>query len=233
MNKEKLPYIILKYASTLDGIIGSNNDGRLVLSNDLDHRRVMEIRSEVDAILIGAGTLIKDNPKLTIRDEELVSKRAALGLNPQPKRVVLARGVVENLNLNLFQDQLTETILFSDTKDPRLPPHILQLTYTNTNSRLLNALVLLKEMGIGSVLIEGGGKIISEALRLGIANEIRILYSSVYATQGTKVPIPAEIELNVVDKRIENLGDQFALNLKLRPTSPSHAQSLPAHPPSA
>lgn len=219
-NKDSLPYILLKYASSINGIIGSNSDTRLVLSNEQDSLKVMQLRSEMDAILIGAGTLIKDNPRLTVRTQELVEKRINLGLKPQPTRIIIANREIKEKNLNLLSDCQAETILFSPRIDTKLNPQIKQIKLNNQENPLLECLQILKILGIESVLIEGGAKIISEVLRLKIADKIRILYSPLTPNEGVKIGIEESINLNPKDLKIEKLGNQFALNI----TNPFHAR---------
>lgn len=220
INKDSLPYILLKYASSINGIIGSNSDTRLVLSNEQDSLKVMQLRSEMDAILIGAGTLIKDNPRLTVRTKELVEKRISLGLKPQPSRIILANREIENKNFNLFTDFEAETILFSPQIDSKLNPQIKQFQLNNLENPLIECLQVLKTIGIKSVLIEGGAKIISQVLRLKIAGKIRILYSPLRPNEGVKIGIEESINLNPKDIKIEKLGNQFAVNI----TDPFHAR---------
>lgn len=220
INKDSLPYIILKYASTLNGIIGSNSNNRLILSNQQDILKVMEIRSEVDAILIGAGTLIKDNPQLTIRNQELINRRLEKGLSSQPTRVVIAKGIIEEKNLNLFTDHSADTYLFSRQIDHDLPFHVKQIQFNEDSNQIIEALKILKSIGIKSVLIEGGARIIEEVLKLRIADQIRILYAPSWRKTGTKIQIDEDLNLSTYEKKIEKLGNQFALNL----TCPSRAR---------
>ena len=215
MGQEDLPYVILKYASTINGIIGSNNNQRLILSNDLDRKKVMEIRSKVDAIVIGAGTLIKDNPQLTIRDEDLVKERVEKGLKPQLTRVVLASRKLEHSNFNIFTDKLADTILFTNQIDLRIPSHVKQILNDKDESGVVQALKKLKQLRINSVLIEGGAKLIAEVIEQNIANRIRILYSPVCVNGGIKIPIKKNIDLDICEKKIELLGNQFAITLDL------------------
>lgn len=215
MRKEELPYVILKYASTINGIIGSNNGQRLMLSNDLDREKVMEIRSQVDAILIGAGTLIADDPQLTVRVAEFVIKREERGLSPQPIRVVLGKSKIPRTDYKLFTDELAETILFTDQVDSSIPEKVKQILNKQEGPQILNALMELKQLGVNSVLIEGGAKIIAQAIELNLADRIRILFAPFFANSGVKVSLDKKITLAIKEKKIENLNGQFALDLKI------------------
>lgn len=220
IDKDSLPYIFLKYASTVNGIIGSNTHPRLVLSNEQDSLRVMQLRAEMDAVLIGAGTLIKDNPKLTLRSEELINRRISLGLKPQPSRIILANREMKDKNFNLFTDCEAETILFSPQIDLNLSPQIKQFQLNNLENPLLECLQVVKTIGINSVLVEGGARIISEVLSLKIADRIRILYSPLTPNEGVKIRTQETVNLSPKEIKVEKLGNQFAMNI----TNPFHAQ---------
>ena len=87
------PYVLLSVAMSVDGCIDDATDARLILSNDADLDRVDEVRAGSDAILVGAGTIRRDNPALLVRSAARRSGRVARGLPASPARVTLtARG---------------------------------------------------------------------------------------------------------------------------------------------
>src|SRR5215472_3061015 len=78
---------------SLDGYIDDASDARLVLSGDEDLDQVDELRAGCDAILVGAGTIRRDDPRLLMRSRARRQARTAKGATPDPLRVVLtARG---------------------------------------------------------------------------------------------------------------------------------------------
>lgn len=197
------PEIILKFASTLNGVIGNNTQNRLILSNPLDQERVMEIRTQVDAILIGGGTLVKDNPRLTLRPTR----------SKPPLRIVYLTQALKNHNYNLLTDGEAKTILFTKTTNKNLPKDITQITLPQHN--LLNVLKYLKSnLGINKLLIEGGADIIKQILDQDLATKIRILYSPQILTQGVKIFPENNLDMINFRKKIEILGDMFAVNLE-------------------
>ncbi len=62
------PYTLLSCSMSLDGYLGGATEQRLMLSNDADFDRIDEVRAGCDAILVGAATVRKDNPRLLVRD---------------------------------------------------------------------------------------------------------------------------------------------------------------------
>ena len=83
------PYTIVSCAVSLDGCLDDASPQRLVLSGPEDLDEVDELRAAADAILVGAGTIRADNPRLLVRDGDRVAAREAEGRPPQPLRVTV------------------------------------------------------------------------------------------------------------------------------------------------
>ena len=86
------PYVLLSCATSLDGCIDDNTDQRLVLSNDEDFDRVDAVRATCDAILVGANTIRRDNPRLLVRSAARAQERLAAGRPASPVKVTLTTG---------------------------------------------------------------------------------------------------------------------------------------------
>src|SRR5205807_3184754 len=86
------PYVVVSCAMSVDGLIDDTRPGRLRLSSDEDFERVDAERARADAILVGAGTVRRDDPALLVRSAAARSERTARGLPPSPARVTLTRG---------------------------------------------------------------------------------------------------------------------------------------------
>ena len=83
------PYVILSVATSVDGYIDDTAPERLVLSNAADLDRVDQVRAESDAILVGATTLRRDNPRLLVNSAARRAEREARGLPPYPLKVAV------------------------------------------------------------------------------------------------------------------------------------------------
>jgi 5-amino-6-(5-phosphoribosylamino)uracil reductase len=83
------PYVLLSCAISVDGCLDAAGPQRLVLSGDADLDRVDDERSRVDAIMVGAGTIRRDDPRLLIRAPERRAARVAGGLSEHPAGVTL------------------------------------------------------------------------------------------------------------------------------------------------
>jgi riboflavin-specific deaminase-like protein len=83
------PYTIVSCAVSLDGCLDDASPERLILSGPADLDEVDELRAAADAILVGAGTIRADNPRLLVRDGGRVAVREAEGRPPHPLRVTV------------------------------------------------------------------------------------------------------------------------------------------------
>jgi diaminohydroxyphosphoribosylaminopyrimidine deaminase/5-amino-6-(5-phosphoribosylamino)uracil reductase len=141
------PWVVAKIALSLDGrIIAPPSDNRWLTSASA-RKIAHELRWQSDAILIGAETARCDNPRLTVR---LPGKREKV----QPWRVVITRSGNLSRKLHLFSDRHRDrTLVFQ-------------------KQSLTGILGALGELEISHLLIEGGGKILTEAFRAGLVNEV-------------------------------------------------------------
>ena len=83
------PYTLLSCAVSIDGYLDDASPNRLILSGPEDLDEVDELRAAADAILVGAGTIRADNPRLLVRDPARIAAREAAGKPPHPLRVTL------------------------------------------------------------------------------------------------------------------------------------------------
>lgn len=85
------PYVLLSVAQSIDGFIDDATPQRLVLSSPEDLDRVDEVRAGCDAIMVGAVTLRRDNPRLRIKSPERRAARTARGEPAELLRVIVTR----------------------------------------------------------------------------------------------------------------------------------------------
>ncbi len=97
---------------SLDGHIDDSSDERLILSSAADLDRVDEVRAGCDAILVGAATVRRDNPRLAVRAQHRRAAREAAGRPPTPIKVVLSGGGDLDPSARLFTTDPVETIIY-------------------------------------------------------------------------------------------------------------------------
>ncbi len=196
------PIIILKYAIGLNGAIGSGNttsSDRVIFSNDEDKAEVNLLRSKVDGILVGGGTVLADNPSL------LAMKNKSEPYKTQPTKIILKGNRNLPKDLKIFDESLSKTIILNSQVGTSLEINLKEL----------------KDSGIKSILVEGGGKVISSFLEWGSVSggidAIRILFSPKLDFEGSVfTELSKDINLsNVKDFKVKQLGDQYALTVVL------------------
>ncbi len=168
------PYVLLSCAISADGYLDDAAPERLILSGPADLDRVDEVRAGCDAILVGAGTIRRDNPRLRVRDPARQAVRVARGLPEQPLRVTLSASG----NLDRAAEFFTHP-----------SPH---LVYGDQS--LAAVLDDLSERNIRRLLVEGGATVLGEFLAQDLANELHLAIAPFFVAD-SRAP-----RLNLPDK---------------------------------
>lgn len=142
-----MPYVIAKSGQSLDGRITRPAGEGQWLTNEAARAHGRRLRLRVDAIIVGAETVRKDNPRLTLRDGNSSAKA-------QPWRVVLTRSGDIPPQCHLLTDEFKDRTLIMHGKD------------------LPEVLAELGKNQVMSVLIEGGGNILGQAFRERLVDEV-------------------------------------------------------------
>ena len=175
--KEKLPYITLKIAQSIDGKISLSNKEQTWLTGKISVKYVHKLRSEYDAVLVGAGTIKTDNPLLTVREVK--------GRNPQ--RIIIDGELSIPADSNVIKNAKSiETWIFTSTAsakkkiDSLFEKGVKIIQLKSDRNKVLNIKDVLKELAnqnISSVLVEGGSEIFSQFIEEELFDEIIVLQS--------------------------------------------------------
>jgi diaminohydroxyphosphoribosylaminopyrimidine deaminase / 5-amino-6-(5-phosphoribosylamino)uracil reductase len=184
------PYIILKWAQTMDGFIARKDYTSKWISSTASRHLVHKWRSEEDAILVGPDTAVYDNPALTVRGWH--------GRNPL--RVVVDRHGRLPIDLNLFSDG-NPTIYYSTLPDNggRTCTHI----QVNGEDFLSHVFRDLHHRGVLSVIVEGGASIHKHLISENLWDEARIFVSEKIFQEGIKAP-PTPVGRIIRDRYFED-----------------------------
>jgi 2,5-diamino-6-(ribosylamino)-4(3H)-pyrimidinone 5'-phosphate reductase len=163
------PRVIINAAMSVDGKIALADGKGVRLSNEEDLRRVHRLRASVDAILVGVGTVLMDDPKLTVKSEY------AKGRNPL--RVVLdSRGRTPE-TAHVLDGSASTLIITSRESDRQFPRAEVQRLGTHEVD-LPALLDHLATRGVRTLLVEGGSTVLWSFLREGLADELKVFVSS-------------------------------------------------------
>jgi len=172
--EQNRPYIILKWAQSKDGYISPNFNTKGKISNEASLTLVHKWRTEEDAILVGSITAMKDNPQLTSRLWE--------GKNP-------IRVVFGNPNLHkecYLLDGKVKTIFFNIWRTSR--DGSTQWIRVDRKNFLKEAISIMHQEGIQSVLVEGGTRTLNGFIESGLWDESRVFTAPADLEGGTKAP---------------------------------------------
>src|SRR3954469_23949139 len=106
------PYVLLSCSMSIDGYLDGATDERLLLSNEADFDRVDAVRADCDAILVGARTVRRDNPRLLVRSPARQAARVARGLPPSPIKVTVTGRADLDACANFFAAGDSEKIVY-------------------------------------------------------------------------------------------------------------------------
>ena len=172
------PYVFLNVAMTADGKIDTFERRGASISSQRDKERVDRLRAEADAVMVGGRTLLNEDPKLTVKSADLRAAREANGLTPNPAKV----GIVSVADLKPDSAFLTvgpaRIVIFTTQGTSKKQLDFLRARgvelFVDEKQRvdLPKALHTLKEIGINRLMVEGGGTLNFELLRLGLVDEL-------------------------------------------------------------
>ena len=171
------PYVLLSVAMSVDGFIDDTTDTRLLLSNDADFDRVDQVRAESDAILIGAVTLRRDNPRLLVNSPERCAVREARGLPPYPLKVTVTASGDLDPGLKFWHHGADKLVYTTDSAAGKVRARLGDLADVVSLGETLDFAALLDDLGtrgIRRLMVEGGGSVHTQFLAAGLADEIQL-----------------------------------------------------------
>lgn len=222
-HRKERPFVHLKMAMSIDGRISIDDSVSTALSGADALARVHEMRHEHDAILVGANTVVVDDPNLTDR-------------SGKPRRRELVRVVLDN-RLSTTPDRGivttagdTPTIIFSNSRDQqrieRLRANSVDVVISEMGGRdLVGVLAELGERGIQSVLVEGGSEVAGSFVDARLVDKFTFIAAPIIiggreapvAVGGRGVDTIAEA-LRFDDVNVEKIGEDIIVTAYPRPT---------------
>lgn len=189
---QRRPFVIAKWAMSLNGRTTVNAGDSKQLSCPESQQLTHQLRQQVDGILVGAHTVLQDDPQLTARLIEAKDK--------QPTRIILSGRQQLPLSLHIFDQQLPgKTIIVSSNQDDKLwfksilSEKIELIIVRKDNNGQIHLPTLLDELGnkqITSLLVEGGMKVHESFFRAHLVNKIQVQLTPFFiGSQGNKQPV--------------------------------------------
>jgi 5-amino-6-(5-phosphoribosylamino)uracil reductase len=173
------PYTLLSCSMSIDGYLGGPTRRRLELSNDADFDRIDAVRASCDAILVGAETVRKDNPRLVVRSQARRDEREALGLAPSPIKVTVTERVELDARADFFTTGESDKLVYCPSARvcnarSRLGPmatvvdagHPVEMRRVSRD---------LGDRGVERLMVEGGGMVHTQFLTDNLADELQLV----------------------------------------------------------
>lgn len=232
------PYVLLKYAQTLDGRIATRRGDARWISGEAERRVSHALRAACDAVMVGVGTVINDDPQLTVRMVAGVS----------PVRVVLDSRLRIPLDARVLEDDAPTVVITT-------PDHAAQKRWALRRRQvtvrvvpagpggvdLPSALAELRALGVRSLLVEGGAGVITSLLSARLAHRAVVAVAPLMIGDG--VSAVGDLGTEVVSRAVRlegcathRVGEDLLISGDLaypedaRPRSSSRRRAAPPSP---
>jgi GTP cyclohydrolase II len=207
------PHVVLKYAQTLDGRIATRTGDAKWISGEPERQLSHAMRAGCDAVLVGARTLLQDDPQLTVR----------MVPGASPLRVVLDSTLRTPLTAKVLSDDAATVILCRPDADPA---HRRALESSGATVRdvapgpdglqVEEVLRLLRSMGVASLLVEGGGRVITSMLRAAAVDRVVVSLAPTIIGSGVEAVGPLGVDrvadgIRLVNRSVFLAGDDVLM----------------------
>ena len=173
----KRPFTFINSAMSADGKISTKERKQVRISGNVDFDRMDELRASSDAVMVGIGTVLADDPSLTVKSEQRREVRKGDGKEENPARVIVDSKARTPLDADIFKKGTGIRIIAVSKSAPRERVVALEkvavIIEAGENKVDLSELVVrLKEMGIDRLMIEGGANLNFGMLSSGLVDEV-------------------------------------------------------------
>ncbi|TAJ45050.1 2,5-diamino-6-(ribosylamino)-4(3H)-pyrimidinone 5'-phosphate reductase [Methanofollis fontis] len=192
------PYVFVNCAMSADGKISTIERRQVKISGKDDFDRVDRIKAGTDGIMVGIGTVLADNPSLTVKSADRKAERSASGRDENPVRIVVDSMARTPADADILVKGSGRRIIAVSAAAPADRVNTLrnraEVIVLGERSVDLTALMdALGERGIGRLMVEGGGTLIWGLFAAGLVDEFRTYIGSV-VIGGSAAPTPVDGE---------------------------------------
>ncbi len=205
----KRPFVVLKTAMTIDGKIATRTGASRWVASPASRKYAHHLRNIYDAILVGAGTVLIDNPKLTVRLVKRIKN---------PIRVVLDAYARTPLKAHVLNTRGARTIIAVGPKAPKKRVKALEkkgaeILRIAAPKGLIDMKALMRKLGkmqITSLLIEGGGEVAASALKAGVVDKAHFVISpKIFGGREAKTAVEGEgVKLPSQATRLKEISEE-------------------------
>lgn len=219
-------YVVVNAATSVDGKLSNRRREQVRISGAEDFARVDRVRAANDAVLVGVGTVLADDPHLTVDDDSLRATRRADGRPANPARVVADSRGRTPTDARILDDEAATYVLVSDAA-PETRIDALEsagatvVVAGDERVSFREAFRSLESCSVESVMVEGGGEVIFSLFEEGLVDELRVYVGSL-VVGGRDAPTLADGEGFTDDfaelslREVERLDDGVLLSYDVR-----------------
>lgn len=173
----KRPFVFINAAMSADGKIATRERKQTRISGSLDFDRMDELRASSDAVMVGIGTVLSDNPSLTVKSRERREKRRRDGKDENPVRIVVDSMARTPVDADIFKKGAGKKIIAvaetaPEEKLKQLSKHAEIIVSGKKSVDLEKLLPELKARGINRLMVEGGATLNWGLISAGLVDEI-------------------------------------------------------------
>ncbi|HIH40414.1 MAG TPA: 2,5-diamino-6-(ribosylamino)-4(3H)-pyrimidinone 5'-phosphate reductase [Halobacteria archaeon] len=171
------PFVLINMAMSADGKISNKLKKQIKLSGKEDFERVDRLKNSVDAIMVGIGTIISDNPSLTIKSDELKRERRDEGLMENPIRIVIDGRCRIPLNSDVLKkgegERIIATSMSADDEKIKILSRYADVIKAGIDKvDLVELMKILYNRGIRRIMVEGGGELAWGLINANLVDEL-------------------------------------------------------------
>jgi 2,5-diamino-6-(ribosylamino)-4(3H)-pyrimidinone 5'-phosphate reductase len=173
-------HVQVNAATTVDGKLSTHERRQLPISGPADFDRVDRLRAAADAVMVGVGTVLADDPHLTLDEPDRRRQRLRNGRSGDPARAVLDSRARTPPDARVLDDAATTHILVGEDAGTSALAGATVHRLPTVDGRVdpTAALDALAEAGVDRLLVEGGGEVIFSLFAAGVVDELTVFVGS-------------------------------------------------------